>query len=145
MLTIGLDLTRKQRRRKGKDGKPLEAKYDTVFNCTVQDGIVEMIGAVIWKRPKEVSRRQMAERNYEVRDLFVYMCCHAIGIWFATTVIAYACCQSKMAHATILWMMVVLCVYRGSQRYTYWATSMSSKALQKEFAHILEAHEKKGQ
>lgn len=137
MISWGLDLTRTTRRWKGKDGQPLPtSKYDTAFHCIVRDGICEMIGPFFGRTPEE-SRRQQREGDYRIRDFLVIMSVHALAVWLATMIVAPACLQSKAIHAAMLWLIVIITVFRGAQQYVYWVTSMSSKAVQEEFAEIL--------
>jgi Protein of unknown function (DUF2838) len=148
MCAYGLDLTRKNRRRKGNDGLPLPTSpYDTAFHCIFRDGIHETIGPLFGRTPEE-SRRQQAEGDYRVKDFLIIMTVHAVSVWCATMIVASACLQSKAVHAALLWLIVVITVFRGAQQYVYWVTSMCSKAVQEEFAEILkevEQDRKKGQ
>ena len=52
--------------------------------------------------------------------------------------VAFSCLSNKYVHAALLWIIVVLTVWRGADQYVYWVTSMSSSALQEEFKEILE-------
>ncbi|CAB9530867.1 Conserved hypothetical protein [Seminavis robusta] len=137
MSCMGLDLTRKVRRKKGSDGLPLPtSKYDTAFHSIFRDGIHEGMGYYFGRSPEE-SRRQQTEGDYRTRDFLVIMIMHAICVWLATMMVAYVCLLSKKIHAALLWLIIVLTVFRGAQQYVYWVTSMSSKAVQEEFAEIL--------
>ena len=137
-ITVGLDLPRKHRRSRGKDGNPLPAKYDTVFHSTVRGGLSAFIGKVCWKRSLEESQRQMREDDYEVRDMIVYMMGHGLGIiGIASTVVSPLCFQNQHVYAVVLALLTTLVVYRGALRYTYWVTSMSSHAIEKEFVDQL--------
>ena len=145
MITTGLDLTRKVRHKLDKDGIPLPtSKYDTAFHCILRDGICEQVGH-LFGRSVEESRRQQREGDYEVRDFCVIMIVHAIAVWLATVTVAYVCLLDKKIHAAMLWLTVAITVFRGARQYVYWTTSMSSKAIKEEFAHILEEmHEVEG-
>jgi len=137
MSIWGLDLTRKVRRRTCENGLPLPtSSYDTPFHCVLRDGICEQVGH-LFGRSSEESRRQQQDGDYETRDFIVLMTMHATGIWLATVTVAYACLSNKKIHATLLWFIVVITVFRGANKYVYWVTSMSSRAVQEEFAEIL--------
>lgn len=135
MIISGLKLSKT-----GRDdrGKLVPAKYETTFHSLVRNGFIETTGTLLWRRSREESRRQMLEGDYELRDFAVYMLIHALLCTFATLVVAYACTMDKSIHAGVLWCLVVICVFRGAQRYVYWLTSMSSKALQKEYREIFD-------
>jgi len=134
MMTIGLNLPRKSHK-----GVVRTPKYDTVFHSTVRGGLCEFIGKVCWGRSKEESHRQMAEDDYETRDFVVYMLGHAVMVTFAITVVAYACTRDQRIHGAFIWALVAICVARGAKRYVYWATSMSSRAIEKHYREILES------
>jgi hypothetical protein len=139
MVLMGLDLTRAQRRKRDPQGNPLpRSKYDTAFHSILRDGMNETIGQVCWGRSVEESRRQAVEGDYEVRDFLVIMVAHAMCCWMATTVVAYACLLDKRIHALFLWLIIVITVVRGAQRYVFWVTSMSSRAVLDEFAEVLQ-------
>lgn len=138
MVTMGLDLTRKVRRKKGPDGLPLPtSKFDTPFHCILRDGVCEQIGSFFGRTPEE-SRRQQREGDYETKGFLILMVVHATSVMLATRIVAYACLQSKEINVACLWVIVIITVFRGAQQYVYWVTSMSSQAIQEEFAEILD-------
>mmetsp|Transcript_9383 Transcript_9383/g.23539 ORF Transcript_9383/g.23539 Transcript_9383/m.23539 type:complete len:494 (-) Transcript_9383:266-1747(-) len=138
MCFWGLDLTRTNRRWKGKDGLPLPTSiYDTAYHSIFRDGLNESIGGFFGRSPEE-SRRQQREGDYKIRDFCVIMCLHALSVWTTTMFVAFSCLSNKLVHAALLWVIVVLTVWRGADQYVYWVTSMSSSALQEEFKEILE-------
>mmetsp|Transcript_21449 Transcript_21449/g.27734 ORF Transcript_21449/g.27734 Transcript_21449/m.27734 type:complete len:391 (+) Transcript_21449:118-1290(+) len=134
MVVNGLELTRTRRDANGKITK--SPKYDTVYYGMVKDGFPLAAGK-LWGRKKEVSKKMMMDGTYDYRDLTLYMSCHAVMIFVATNFIAYGCMRSKAIHATFIWILVIICVYRGSSRYTYWATSSSSKSIEKQYKELL--------
>lgn len=137
MSIWGLDLTRKARRSRDANGLSLPtSKYDTAFHCVLRDGICEQVGGLFGRTLQE-SQRQQREGDYETTDFFVIMTVHATAVWLATMVVAYICLLDKRIHALLLWLIVVITVFRGAKQYVYWVTSMSSKAVQEEFAEIL--------
>ena len=140
MLTIGLELTRTkiiQDRDNTNNNQISAPKYDTVYFSMVRDGYSRSVGR-LWGRRHEVSERITTLGEYEYRDFLLYMTIHAVLVFIATNVLAYACLASKLIHATFIWIVVVLCVFRGAKRYVYWITNSSSKALQKEYREALE-------
>lgn len=143
MSVWGLDLTRKVRRRKSRDGLPLPtSKYDTAFHCVLRDGMCEQFGSLLG-RSLEESRRQQRDGDYETSDFFFIMTIHATAVWLGTVVLAYVCLLDKRLHAALIWLIVVISVIRGARKYVFWVTTMSSTAVQEEFAEILKDVEKK--
>ena len=142
MLAVGLDLPRKKRRSKQRDGTPRPARYDTVFHSTVRGGLCILIGKVCWGRPKAVSIQQMKENDFEARDFAVYMMAHATAAVASIYFLAYPCFLSKNAHLCIIACLVYLCVYRGSKRYTYYSTAMYGRMIRKNFGDYLEEDSK---
>ena len=135
MVVIGFELTRTKR---DKDGNILrKPKYDTIYFGMVRDGYAMAVGS-LWGRKREVSKKMMADGDYEYRDFALYMCIHAFLIFVSTNFLAYACLKSQTIHSAFIWILVVVCVYRGASRYTYWVTNSSSKALQKHYHDVLE-------
>lgn len=129
---IGIKLPRKNR--KDKNGNAIVPKYDTVFQSTLRGGLCAVIGTVCWKRPLSVSQREMADDDYELRDLYVYMSGHAVGIYLSVFFLAYPCYRSQEVHATALVFLTILAVGRGARRYTYYVIDMYGKSIRKEFA-----------
>jgi hypothetical protein len=126
----GINLPRKDR------AKP--PKFDTVFHSTVRHGLAVAIGKVFWGRPVAVSLQQQEADHYEVRDFFVYMAGHATMCYFGgIMVLANLCWHYRQAHLVVIVLLTVVAVYRGAERYTYYATSMSSRSIRKEFKDIL--------
>lgn len=126
----GINLPRKDRE------KP--PKYDTVFHSTVRNGLTVVVGKVCWGRPSSVSEKQQRTDHYELRDFFVYMTLHAIGAYFGgTLLLANACWHSQRTHLGIILFAVAVAVFRGAQRYTYYATDMYGRSVRKEFKDIL--------
>lgn len=138
MCIWGLDLTRTNRRRKDKDGLPLPTSmYDTAYHSIFRGGVNESLGRFFGRTPQE-SQRQQREGDYRPRDFMVIMCLHAVCVWLATMAVAYACLSNKTIHAALLWLIVVITVWRGAHQYVFWVTSMSSAALREEYKEILE-------
>jgi len=138
MVTIGMDLPRTDRHSVDKKtGLPLKPKYDTVFHSTVRGGLCILIGKIFWGRPKSDSIRQMEKNDYELRDLCVYMLGHAVMFILSIYALAYPCFTWKQAHAAMLLALLVVCVYRGSKRYTYYSTAMYGRQIRKNFEDLL--------
>ena len=137
MILIGMDLPRSKRRTLGKDGKPLPPRYDTVFHSTVRGGLCILIGQVCWGRSKAESIRQMEASDFELRDFIVYMSAHCVGAVLSIYVLAYPCYASKTAHLCLLAGLTVICVYRGSKRYTYYSTRMYGHLIRKNFQELM--------
>ena len=76
-----------------------------------------VIGKVFWRRPVRVSLQHQEMDHYEVRDFMVYMFAHA--------------------HVAIISLLTAVAVYRGAERYTYYATEMYGRSVRKEFKDIL--------
>eukprot|EP00521_Asterionellopsis_glacialis_P000512 CAMPEP_0195256018 /NCGR_PEP_ID=MMETSP0706-20130129/5989_1 /TAXON_ID=33640 /ORGANISM="Asterionellopsis glacialis, Strain CCMP134" /LENGTH=210 /DNA_ID=CAMNT_0040308987 /DNA_START=257 /DNA_END=889 /DNA_ORIENTATION=+ len=142
MLLIGLDLPRKVRKTKGKDGEPLPTEFDTVFHSTVRNGLTITIGR-LWNRPKEVSKKQMANDDYEARDFLVYMAIHAVMGNIAVVVLGYLCFHYKWAHIALLLVLTTVCVFRGAKHYDYYVTEMYERAVKKAFSDILKESKSK--
>jgi len=137
MVAVGMDLPRSERRRLGRDGRPLPPVYDTVFHCTVRGGLAIMLGQVCWKRQKALSVKQMEANDFELRDFLVYMLFHAVMAVLSVYVLAYPCFVSKAVHLCLLTVLTVICVYRGSKRYTYYSTSMYGRLIRKNFENLM--------
>jgi hypothetical protein len=138
---IGIKLPRKNR--KDEDGALIFPTYDTVFHSTVRKGLCETIGSVVWKRPVSVSRQEMENDDYEIRDVAVYMFFHALGIYLSVFLLAYPCYKSREFHATVLALLTILVVMRGSQHYTYYVVSMYGRLIRKDF--VMELSTRGGQ
>lgn len=126
----GLNLPRKDR------AQP--PKYDTVYHSTVRNGLTVVIGKVLWRRPVRVSLQQQEADHYEVRDFFVYMFGHAVMAYFGgIMLLANVSWHSRRAHLAIISLLTAIAVYRGAERYTYYATEMYGRSVRKEFKEIL--------
>ena len=71
-------------------------------------------------------------------DFIIIMMAHVLACWSSTMLAAYICLSDKRLHAAMLWIIVMICVFRGAQQYVSWVTSMTSKAVEEEFAELLE-------
>ena len=131
MLLMGMDLPRKT-----VDGTKIP-KYDTVFHSLWRPGPCETFGSLVWRRPVEISRKQMEMDDYERRDFLLYMTIHAVLILGSIPTLAYMCSWSPTLHFTLLILVVLICVYRGAQRYTYYTTQMYGKTVRKHFAAVM--------
>jgi Protein of unknown function (DUF2838) len=125
MLLMGMNLPRKNQ-----DTPPV---YDTVFHSFWRAGSCITFGTLLWKRPVAVSQEQMKTDDYEMRDFLVYMAIHGILVSLSIPTLAYACNYSKASHMTVLLLILLAVVHRGSQRYTYYTTKMYSRIIRKEF------------
>lgn len=138
MMLIGLKLPRVS------EGKP-PPKYDTVFHSLWGGGPCEMIGTLVWKRPKSVSKTQSKRNDFELRDFLLYstlhfLACFIIGIH----VVARLCHYSQWTHGFLIAVSTIVCARRGAQRYTYYATCMYGHQIRKHFASLeVEAKKKK--
>jgi len=134
MLLIGLDLPKK----KTIDGvTQSEPRWDTVFHSTMRGGACVALGRTFRGRSREESLRQMEENSFDLTDFGIYMGMHAVGAVMATALIGYGCFTNQIFHRLTIVLVVVLGVVRGAKRYTYYATMMYSRALQKEFESVL--------
>jgi hypothetical protein len=127
MLVFGMNLPRKNRRQK--DGSLIVPRWDTVFHATVRHGLYITFGNIFWARPRVISQAHMLQDDYEVRDFLVYMAIHSSLSYLGTMTLAYACFHYKYIHAALLVVLTITCVHRGSQRYTYYVTSMYGRAV----------------
>lgn len=132
MLVVGIDLPRKY----NQDGTSANPKYDTVFHSTMRGGVCIVMGRVLWGRSKAESLRQMEENDFILADFFVYMVIHMSGSFFALYIIGYPCFRVQSLHLSMLSILVILAVTRGSKRYTYYCTRMYGRYLRKEFSHV---------
>lgn len=132
-LFIGLDLPRTQRRKKLSDGTPAPTVYDTVFHSTMRSYLCVSLGKTLWNRSKEESIEQVKTNDFEMRDFFAYMAVHIICSVLSIVLLAYPCYLSKYVHGTFLWVLLAMCTYRGSQKYTYYSTKMYSRIIRKHF------------
>lgn len=135
MVVVGMDLPRSNRR--GKDGKLQHPKFDTVFHSTVRGGICITIGKVFWGRSKAASVKQMESNDFEHRDFVAYMAFHAGLSILSIYGLAYPCFSSKTVHLCLIVLLMVLSVYRGSKRYTYYSTAMYGRLIRKQFDLIV--------
>lgn len=135
MVLFGLDLPRKNR--KDKDGNIIEPKYDTVFHSTVRNGLTSFAGKILWGRPTSVSKVQMENDDYEMRDFLAYMTLHALLACASVYILAYPCYKKQSIHTVMLILLTVICVARGAARYVYYVTAMYDRAIRKDFAELL--------
>lgn len=132
MVLIGLDLPRQPKDRGGK-----QPTYDTVFHCLWRTGPCELVGSLVWKRPKALSKHQSEASDFEKRDLFLYMACHCFAcINIGLFVLARLCHSSQAAHGLCIFLTVGICAHRGGQRYTYYATAMYGREIRKQFSEL---------
>jgi len=108
--------------------------YDTVFHSTLRGGLCIQIGTLFWKRSVELSKDQMKTNDFHVKDFILYMSFHAIGAIGSLFVLAYPCSLSKYVHAAFLFICLIICTWRGAQRYTYYSTDMYSNLIRKQFS-----------
>mmetsp|Transcript_5776 Transcript_5776/g.12174 ORF Transcript_5776/g.12174 Transcript_5776/m.12174 type:complete len:477 (-) Transcript_5776:963-2393(-) len=137
MLAVGLDLPRTTRRSRQRDGTPRPPRYDTVFHSTVRGGLCILIGKACWGRPKSISIQQMENNDFELRDFAVYMMAHATAAVSSIYILAYPCFTSKNAHLCIIAGLIILCVHRGSKRYTYYSTAMYGRLIRTNFEDLI--------
>jgi len=64
----------------------------------------------------------MEDNEYEWRDFVLYMTIHATLAMSSIFLLALPCFTYKKFHQTMLVVLVVLCVHRGSKRYTYYVS-----------------------
>lgn len=124
MLLVGLDLPKKTRTNKDGTVTVLAPVYDTVFHATVRTGLTAVAGKALWGRPTSVSRVQMENDDYEMRDFLVYMFMHAFMACSAVYILAYPCYMNQAIHTVMLVLLTILCVARGAARYVYYVTAM---------------------
>jgi Protein of unknown function (DUF2838) len=127
MVLVGLDLPRKDL------PNHKVPNYDTVFHSFWRSGSCITFGKLLWKRPVAVSQEQMAMDHYEMRDLLAYLTLHGVMVALSIPTLGYACNYSKISHMTVLVLILLAVVHRGSQRYTYYTTKMYSRIIRKEF------------
>jgi len=120
IITIGLPRSREQ------TDKPV---YDTVFHGNMRNGLCVFMGNILWKRPIEESKRQVATNDFEWRDLYAYMCLHFFAFLVSLFALAYPCYTSKTLHGILLFLLAVVCSWRGAIRYTYYSTKMYVKTV----------------
>jgi len=130
---IGLDLPRSKRTKTLQDGSPAPTVYDTVFHSNWRKECVSK-GKLFWNRPEDVSKKQAASNDFEVRDFVVYMGLHFLCALFATVTVAYFSYLSKYIHGAVLVFLVMICIWRGAKRYTYYSTEMYAQVIRKQFA-----------
>ena len=133
MLLIGIDLPKKYK----SNGQEAHPKYDTVFHSTMRGGVCIALGKVRG-RSKSKSLQMMEENSFDLVDFFMYMAAHMIAALGTVYTIGYACFINRYFHLAMLGFSVVVAVVRGGKRYTYYSTKMYSRALKKEFAHIID-------
>ena len=132
MLIIGVNLPKKY----SSNGER-RPKWDTVFHSTMRDGACIVIGK-LRGRSKADSLSLMETNMFDLPDFFLYMFAHMTAALGAIYTIGYGCFLNKWFHLAMLGFSVVLAVIRGGQRYTYYSTKMYTRALRKEFSHIIE-------
>ena len=131
MFLAGIHLPRTDR--VDKKGKSIQPRFDTVFHIAMRGGACLSIGKKLWGRSVSVSLRQMADNHFEKRDLLVYLACHALLSIVSILGLSYLCYNSKVAHSMMLVLVVLLSVFRGAKRYSYYTTDMYSRMLRKHF------------
>ncbi|KAG7355533.1 hypothetical protein IV203_000219 [Nitzschia inconspicua] len=141
MLLYGLKLPVYPK--KGSDRRP-EPKYDTVFHSLWRGGPCELVGSVVWKRPKDISQDQTQRNDFEVRDFMFYMIGHAlacviVGIGVVGS-ISYM--GGQRGHAWMLLLATSLCAERGAQRYTYYVTAMYGQKLRNAYKVAMTSYER---
>lgn len=124
ITNIGLDLPRKKH-------------FDTVFHSNARQGFCVYSGIYIWSRSMEQSNQQVASNDFELRDLAVYMSLHLFASFISMILVAYPSFLSQNVHGTFLVIILIMCTYRGAQRYTYYSTKMYSSIIRKQFAEEL--------
>ena len=75
----------------------------------------------------------MQTNDYEFRDFVVYMLIHAALAISSIYVLAYACYTNQHVHMSLLVALIVICVHRGSKRYTYYSTIMYGRLVRQRF------------
>jgi len=132
MVLIGMDLPRRSTRKNNNNNNGEKVpKFDTVFHSLWRSGPCETFGSIFWKRPVEISRRQMQMDDYETRDLLLYMAIHAVLVTISIFTLAYICSWNPVSHGILILLVTSICVYRGAQRYTYYTTAMYGKIVRK--------------
>lgn len=121
-----------------------QPKYDTVFHSLWRGGPCELVGSLLWKRPKQTSQEQSARNDFEVRDFMVYMAGHAIacvtiGIGVVGN-ISYV--GGQRGHGLMLLLATTLCAERGAQRYTYYVTAMYGQKLRRAYKDATASYQK---
>jgi hypothetical protein len=141
IFSVGLDLPRQTRQKTGADGKPRSAKFDTVFHTNHRKGNCIAIGKLFWGRPVEESKKQIANNDFELRDLVAYMILHFIAAVTSILILAYPSYLSKYAHGTFLVILLIITTWRGAQRYTYYSTEMYSRLIKSKFNDELQEND----
>lgn len=141
IFSVGLDLPRQTRQKKAADGKPRSAKFDTVFHTNHRKGNCIAIGKLFWGRPVEESKKQIANNDFELRDLVAYMILHFIAAVTSILILAYPSYLSKYAHGTFLVILLIITTWRGAQRYTYYSTEMYSRLIKSKFNDELQEND----
>lgn len=109
-----------------------QPKYDTVFHSLWRGGPCELVGSLLWKRPKHISQDQSARNDFEVRDFMVYMAGHAMAcVTIVVGNISYV--GGQRGHALMMRLATTLCAERGEQRYTYYVTAMYGQKLRRAY------------
>lgn len=133
VFSIGFDLPRATRQKKARDGTPLSTKYDTVFHANHRNGNCIAFGKLFWGRSVEESKRQIANNDFELRDLIVYMVLHFVCAVTSILTLAYPSYLSKYAHGAFLVVCLIICTWRGAKRYTYYSTEMYARLIKSKF------------
>lgn len=116
-------------------------KFDTVFHSNMRNGLCTQMGNRLWNRSLDLSTNQMETNNFEMRDFIVYSIFHAIGFFTSLLILAYSCSLSQYIHGVLLAICLILCIWRGARRYTYYSTKMYSNLIRKQFAAELSQDE----
>ena len=104
----------------------------------MRGGLYILFGSAFFRRSKEISVSNMNANHFDTKDLVLYLGIHAWASILATISLGYLCFYSKFIHATLLALVTVVTVYRGANRYTYYATEMYGKTIRTQFAsHLL--------
>jgi len=130
---IGHDLPREVRMKKLKNGSPAPTTFDTVFHANHRNGNCVAMGTLFFNRSVEESKRQIANNDFETRDLVVYMAFHFLLVIASIVIVAYPCYLSRYVHGTFLVLLLIICTWRGAKRYTYYSTQMYARIIRSKF------------
>ena len=116
-ILIGIDLPRKHRRTKLKNGMPAPTVYDTSFHANMRESMCMVYGTYLWKRPAEESQRMIDENDFELKDFGIYMILHFVGVMATLICIAWPCYHSQTFHAVMMVVALLVVIIKGAIFY----------------------------
>jgi len=107
--------------------------YDTVFHSMMRGAnpVASLLG---WSKEESAQRAKM--NDFTVGSALIYMLFHAVAVLLAMTV-SVLCFVSEYFHGGACLLAVLMAIYKGSSRYTYYILENYASVLHREFDGVL--------